>query len=536
MEVTLYNAKLPADLSVLHYWGTASARDAWLSTNAGATGTVTFTCNLLFPDDGGIIQVPTDTMISDACTYAVFNNGTESRCYFVREVTHTARGAATLRLELDIWGTWYSVGHVADITDPHVITGHGYVDAQLKPHFNVPIVEPVATDGYFQSLRHRHFLFPSDKGFPFAIFATGTTYFSVFVAGDFINPDLHEDPEFDALDTGVGTEYCRLLGKLTAIQKLTSTGDGAKLTVECVGVWFIPLELIDRATWEYFRQFTNAYPWSGYVGETEFPLFIHALGGKATNFPKARNVGDSLVGRYSISFRHLKGNREILKIGSKMKELRDIGSPAQFSISLNITGDTIQLWIYDGDSCMEITDEYSFTVYSGTTQAYLAQNKMSIGVGVLGSAVSLIGSAATGNVVGMVGGGLSLANQLGTLAAKMREPCKADGTPSGVTSFTYDLDRGGCIYAVPAQNFDSCINAIARYGYHVDEMPKSNTWITQKPYVEKIDVDGTVTGTEESNFRYVQIDRGTFLSPGYAIIAAERLRQRFFAGVTIRYD
>lgn len=536
MNVTLYNVKLPADLSVLHYWGTVSARDSWLSTTAGNNGTVTFECNMLFPDDGGFLQIPTDTTISDACTYAVFANDTESRCYFVREVNHTARGAATLRLELDIWGTWYGVGHAADIIDPHVITGHGYVDRNLQPHFNAPIVEPIATSGYFQGLSDRHFIFPSGKGFPVAIYATGTTYFAVISTNSPLSPDLHDDPEVDAFEMGVAELRCHLLGKLTTIQKLTSEANGEKMTVECVGVWLVPLELINTDTWAYFRTYTNQYPWTGFVGETEVGATIHALGGNMTNFPYAYNHGESIRGRYNWSFVHRKGHREILKIGSKMKEVRDLGTPLQLNVSFNLTGDTMQIWVYDSDSCTDITDEYRFTTYSGTTQAYLAQNKMSIGVGVLGSAVSLIGSAATGNVVGMVGGGLSLANQIGTLAAKMREPCKADGTPSGVCTFDFYLDMGGCVYSVPAQNFDGCINAIKRYGYQVDEMPSSSAWVTTKPYVEVIDADGTVTGTTQNNFRYVQIDRGTFYSPGYAVIAAERLHQRFIAGVTIRYD
>lgn len=536
MQVTLYNVKIAPDLSVLHYWGTASARNSWLASNAETGGIVAFTCNMLFPDDGAYFQIPTDTTVSDACTYAVFTEGTESRCYYVTQVLHAARGAARVRVELDAWGTWYSTGHAADIIDPHVITGHGYVDRNLQPHFNAPIVEPIATNGYFQGLDDRYFIFPSHRGFPIAIYATGTTYFAVLSTGNYVSPDLSEDPDADACDTGFGGLICRSLGKLTTIQKVTAEENGQKLTVECVGVWFIPLELISTEMWSWFRQHTNAYPWSGFVGDTELGLNIHALGGKTENFPQARMQGDTLEGRYNWSFIHRKGHREILKIGSKMREIRDIGTPYQINVSLNLTSDTMQIWLYDGDSSTELTDEFRFTTYSGTTQAYLAQNKMSIGVGVLGSAVSLIGSAATGNVVGMVGGGLSLANQIGTLAAKMREPCKADGTPSGVCTYAVELDYGGCVYSVTAQNFDGCINAITRYGYQVDEMPSSGAWITQKPYVEVIAVDGTVTGTAQNNFRYVQIDRGTFYAPGYMVPAAERLRAAFLAGVTIRYD
>ena len=184
MNVTLYNVNIPSDLSVLRNWETTAARDSWLAAKAGSDGIVTFQCNLLYPDDGGVIQIPTDTAISDSCTYAVFSNGAESRCYFVREVANTARGAATLRLELDMWGTWYGVGHLDDIQNLHITAGH-MLTGNIRPlTATIPAPAPFnPTDATSTSLD----IFPSGKHAAAGIFALAN-YYKMVIATDSNDP------------------------------------------------------------------------------------------------------------------------------------------------------------------------------------------------------------------------------------------------------------------------------------------------------------------------------------------------------------
>ena len=522
MQVKLYNAKLAPDLSVLHYWGTASARDSWLAKNVGNLGTVSFSCNLLFPDDGGFFQIPTNTPISDACTYAVFDNGAESRCYFVREVNNTARGAATLRLELDAWGTWYSAGHINDIVDPHIITGHGYVTGNND--FAMPLVSPLSAKGTTHDKEDRIPLFStSEKNcFPVAIYATNNRYIMA------IRSDNATDITAGAQTYNLALYYALCMASGDQLEE--GTEGGRKYAVAPMGVWILPADIIIPLWQQYYK---DQYDWRITSGGTALTAKLYL----SNPFPDMISTsGAQCISTFTKTVPIPKGKLANLKIGSKMIEYRDLGAGATVQITASLYNSGISIWAHTPSEAIDITDEYVLQVYTDTAQSYLAQNKAAIGIGMVSSAVTLVGSLATGNVAGIIGGGLSLASSFGQIYDRFHQPCKADGVPSALYTCADNGDAFGAWYFSPAVNQRACINAIKRYGYSVDVMPTTQSWITDKPTVENITLTGTVTGYEEQNFRYVQIDRATFLAPGYAVIAAERLRQRFLEGVTIRYD
>lgn len=62
---------------------------------------------------------------------------------------------------------------------------------------------------------------------------------------------------------------------------------------------------------------------------------------------------------------------------------------------------------------------------------WLTQNAVNIGVGFISSGASIISSLATGNPVGIVGGGLSIANQLGEMYAHSIAPDTVKGNTNG---------------------------------------------------------------------------------------------------------
>ena len=519
MNVTLYNVKLPADLSVLHYWRNASKRDSWLATNARANGTVNFQCNMIFPDDGGIIQVPTDTTISDACTYAVFDNGTESRCYFVREVIHTARGSASLRLELDIWGTWYGVGHLDDITDLHIIAGHG-VDKVIRP-LTTTIQSPTYNNGTSYDI------FPSGKYAAVAIFAMGN-YYKIAIA---THNTSASSPPADELDDAM--QKASDLSKITKIKDIETTENPKEYdNISAVGVWIVPAELIDTI-WPQYVVNANPTRYSGYW------LDVPIVPIKFANY-QVNPVDQTFIGHYVRTCdQPALGVTRIIKIGGTFHEYTDVLGPLSVGVTITVNNNSFSIWLStDGDN-IDVTDEYSVPVYSDQAQSYYAQHKTSIGVGMISSGVSLVGSLAAKNVVGAVGAGLSLANQIGQLSERLKQPCRVNGTPSGFVACDPNGDNGGRWHYLPGYNIKSVIDNFYNYGHACDANGAKMSIVNFMPvtvpvYDPTTGIQMEATTTIET--RFLQVDRCICYAPGYGINAAERLKQRLIMGVYLHGD
>lgn len=518
MQVTLYYAKkLAPDLSVLHYWGTASARDSWLSGNAGTDGTVTFQCNLLFPDDGGFLQIPTNTTISDACNYAVFNDGTESRCYFIREVNHTARGAATLRLELDIWGTWYGVGHLEDVRYLHIIAGHG-IDHSLKPlttTINAP--KPYSAGTAYN-------IFPSGKYAAVGIFAM-SNYYKIAIATDNISPS--SPPADDLADA---MENAANLAKITKIKDIETTDNPKEYdNISAVGVWIVPAELI-ATIWSDYVVNANPTRYSGYW------LNVPIVPIKFANY-QVNPVDKTFRGHYvRTCAQNALGVTRVIKIGGTFHEYADVLGALSAEVTITANDTSLSIWLStDGDN-VDITDEYSVPVYSDQAQSYYAQHKTSIGVGMISSGVSLVGSLAAKNVVGAVGAGLSLANQLGQLSERLKQPCRVNGTPSGFVACDPNGDNGGRWYYLPGYNIGAVIDNYYQYGLSCDAYAARLTKLFFPP--DRIPTynrtTGIENGTTEIDEKFLQVDRCICYAPGYGILAAERLKRALIAGVYLR--
>lgn len=520
MNVTLYNVKLPADLSVLHNWGTVSARDSWLITNAGVGGLATFSCNMLFPDDGGIIQVPTDTAISDACTYAVFNDGTESRCYFVREVNHTARGAATLRLELDMWGTWYGVGHLDDVRDLHIIAGHSD-NGVIRP-LTTTIQAPIP----FSALTATN-IFPSGKYAAVAIFAMAN-YYKIAVATDNINPT---DPPADELN--VAMEKAANLAKITKIKDIEATEKPVEYdNISAVGVWVVPAELISTI-WSKYVANANRNRYSGYW------LNVPIVPIKFANY-QVNPVDQTFRGSYTrVCDKKALGVTRVIKIGGTYHEYADVLGDLTVKMSITANDNSLSIWIStDGDN-IDVTDEYSVPVYSDQAQSYYAQHKTSIGVGMISSGVSLVGSLAAKNVVGAVGAGLSLANQLGQLSERLKQPCRVNGTPSGFVACDPNGDNGGRWFYLCGYNTASVVDNFYKYGHALDHQADSLSDVSFAAYTAPTysRVTGIDTGTtQQIENRFLQVDRCICYAPGYGVNAADRLKRALFTGVYLHND
>ena len=523
MTVTLYNVNLPADLSVLRNWETSAARDSWLAAKAGSDGIVTFQCNLLYPNDGGVIQIPTDTAISDSCTYAVFSNGAESRCYFVREVTNTARGAATLRLELDMWGTWYGVGHIEDIQNLHITAGH-MLTGNIRPlTATIPAQAPFkptdATSTTFD-------IFPSGKYAAVGIFAMAD-YYKMVIATDSNDP---AKPPADSF-----RDAAQKASDLSRITKIKESSESAEKPVEydniaAVGVWIVPAELI-ATVWSDYLLLANQTTYFG------FWLNVPIVSLKFSNYMES-SICRTFIGRYTRKCtKKALGVTRVLKIGSMFHEYTDALDDPSVQVTITANDNSLSIWLStDGDN-VDITDEYSVPVYSDQAQSYYAQNKTSIGVGMISAGVSMVGSLASKNVVGAVGAGLSLANQIGQLSERLKQPCRVNGTPSGFVACDPDGDKGGRWYYLPGYNADSVINNYYAYGHATDKflLKFSNLYFLplNVPYYD------TTTGLSRSDSavtivnRFLQVDRCTCYAPGYGINAAERVKRALLSGVKL---
>lgn len=514
MQVTLYNVKLPADLSVLHYWGKASARDSWLATNAGDGGIATFTCNLLFPDDGGVLEVPSDTTVADRLTYVVCADSTESRCYFVREIVHTARGSAILRLALDIWGSWYGVGHTDDIRDLHIIAGHG-VDRVIRPLTNtIQSPKPYGAGTAYD-------LFPSGKYAAVAIFAMAN-YYKVAIA---TNNKTAASPPADDLDDAM--QKAANLAKITKIKDVETTDNPKEYdNIAAVGVWIIPAELI-ATIWDEFVINSNPTRYSGYwLGVPIVPI-------KFANY-QVNPVNKTFRGHYVRTCEQSAlGVTRLVKIGGTFHEYGDILGDLSAGVTITVNDNAVSIWLSTDGDTVDVTDEYSVPVYSDQAQAYYAQNKTSIGVGMISAGVSLMGSLAAKNAVGAVGAGLSLANQLGQLSARLKQPCRVNGTPSGLVACDPNGDNGGRWVYLPGYNIRSVIANYYQYGHACDSYSEK---MTQLHFLQiNTPVYDTETGLEitttTTSYKFFQVDRCTCYAPGYGINAAERLKQQLMVGV-----
>lgn len=527
MTVSLYNVKLSADLPVFHYWKTASARNSWLASKAGSDGTVTFQCNLLFPDDGGFIQIPTDTSISDSCTYAVFDNGTESRCYFVREVGHTARGAATLRLELDMWGTWYGVGHLEDIQDLHITAGH-MLTGNIRPlTATIQAPEPFkptdAADTTFD-------IFPSGKYAAVGIFAM-PNYYRMVIATDSNDP---ANPPAESYANAA--QHASDLARITKIKESSETVEKPVEydNVSAVGVWIVPAELI-ATIWGDYLLLSNKTTYFGYWMPT-----VPIVSLKFSNFTET-SISKTFIGRYIRKCeKKALGVTRVIKIGSTFHEYTDVLADLSVQVTITANDNSLAIWLStDGDN-VDITDEYSVPVYSDQAQSYYSQHKTSIGVGMISSGVSLVGSLAAKNVVGAVGAGLSLANQMGQLSERLKQPCRVNGTPSGFVACDPNGDKGGRWYYLPGYNIESVINNYYKYGNAIDkyllELSELYFFPVNVPYYDTTTglsrTDRTVTIPD----RFFQVDRCTCYSPGYGINAAERVKRALLTGVRLIHE
>lgn len=521
MTVSLYNVNLPADLSVLRNWISADARNSWLASKAGSEGTVTFQCNLLFPDDGGFIQIPTDTTISDACTYAVFDNGKESRCYFVREVGHTARGAATLRLELDMWGTWYGVGHLDDIRDLHITAWHGN-SGVIRP-LTSTIQSPTPFNPG-DALNTTFDIFPSGKYAAVGIFAM-PNYYRMVIATDSTNP---ANPPADSYDDAV--QNASDLARITKIKETDVVENPVTYdNVASVGVWIVPAELI-ATIWSDYVRHANPTTYFGYW--LDHPIIRL----KFSNY-QVNPISNTFIGRYTRKCeKKALGVTRVIKIGSTFHEYTDILGDLTAKVTITANDNSLSIWLStDGDN-VDITDEYSVPVYSDQAQSFYAQHKTSIGVGMISAGVSLVGSLAAKNVVGAVGAGLSLANQMGQLSERLKQPCRVNGTPSGFVACDPNGDKGGRWYYLPGYNASSVINNYYKYGHAsdklLDELSNASFLPVSVPvYDTKTGLD---TGSKKTLVnRFLQVDRCTCYAPGYGINAAERVKRALLAGVKL---
>lgn len=524
MNVTLYNVNIPSDLSVLRNWETAEARDSWLAAKAGSNGIVTFQCNLLYPDDGGVIQIPTDTAISDSCTYAVFSNGSESRCYFVREVANTARGAATLRLELDMWGTWYGVGHLDDIQNLHITAGHirATETGNIRPiTATIPAPAPFKpTDAASTAFD----IFPSGKYAAVGIFAMAN-YYKMVIVTDSTDP---ANPPADSYADAA--QHASDLARITKIKESDTVEKPVEYdNVSAVGVWIVPAELI-ATIWSDYVRHANPTTYFGYW------LNVPIIRLKFSNY-QVNPICDTFIGRYTRKCtKKALGVTRVLKIGSMFHEYTDVLDEPTVQVTITANDNSLSIWLStDGDN-VDITDEYSVPVYSDQAQSYYAQHKTSIGVGMISAGVSLVGSLASKNVVGAVGAGLSLANQIGQLSERLKQPCRVNGTPSGFVACDPNGDKGGRWYYLPGFNVREVVDNYYKFGHAMDKNEEYLRWsyfatLTVSVYDNTTGID---TGEIKTLVkRFLQVDRCTCYAPGYGINAADRVKRALLSGVKL---
>ena len=134
---------------------------------------------------------------------------------------------------------------------------------------------------------------------------------------------------------------------------------------------------------------------------------------------------------------------------------------------------------------------------SDTYNAWFAQNAAGATIGVIGSAATMIGGLATGNVVAAGGGALAVAAQLAQISKASIQPDQAKGqTGSGNARFaTNTLDYYFSTFSIRAEFAKRIDDFFSMYGYKVNTVKAPETHSRRNwNYIQTIDVniDGAI--------------------------------------------
>lgn len=517
MQVTLYNVN--SGDYMLRYWGSVAARNAYFSQYETPGNYIRYDCNMLFPADHAIVDIPDGI----EPTYAIYDDGTTSRCYHITRCDYVAIGSLRAELLLDAWGTYYGINaaNLSKLAELHVTAGNGFnagsgivrpiVESVLPQS---PMPEPVAGDN----------IFPSVEFCIITICSTPVGYRTLVTA----KPKAPQtEDEFFLSRTDAITRAIAIGG----INEYRYPGDGTPPELQSINVtpiqsFIVPRELFPD--WTTFKQFAGG-DGIGMIGETVAAVGVYSV----SAYPTATqwHTEPCLQGDYTYTLRRYIGRKAVAKIGTHMVTFDDTGAAPVLGFRSCLTNNGFQIFCLNGTTWEDITDVFTCPIVTDTAQSYFAQNRTSFGIQMLASGASIAGSLVAQNPVGVVGGALTMASQIGNMAAKLKEPASCKGDPFGL----FAVAEGCRAYYITAENQNDIISATNRYGYYVDKVV-AGTLLSSPPVVEIIDSNGNINGTKTATRRYVQIDRvRTHNVPGYLLPATDRLIAMFASGVYINY-
>ena len=484
---------------MLRYWGSVAARNAYFAQYETPGNYIRYDCNMLFPADQAIVDIPDGI----EPTYAIYDDGTNSRCYHITRCDYVAIGSLRAELLLDAWGTYYGVNaaNLAKFAEMHVTAGNGFkagsgivrpiVESVLPQK---PMPEPVAGDN----------IFPSVEFCVITICSSPVGYRTLVTA----KPDapLTEDTFF--------------LSRADAITRAIAIGG--------IDEYRYPVGGTPPGYQPTFKQFAGG-DGIGMIGETVAAVGVYSVSAYPT--PTQWYTEPCLQGDYTYTLQRYIGRKAVAKIGTHMVTFDDTGAAPVLGFRSCLTNNGFQIFCLNGTTWEDITDVFTCPIVTDTAQSYFAQNRTSYGIQILASGASIAGSLVAQNPVGVVGGALTMASQIGNMSSKLKEPASCKGDPFGL----FAVAEGCRAYYITAENQTDIINATNKYGYYVDKVV-AGTLLSTPPVVEIIDSNGNINGTKTATRRYVQIDRvRTYNVPGYLRPATDRLIAMFASGVYINY-
>jgi len=161
----------------------------------------------------------------------------------------------------------------------------------------------------------------------------------------------------------------------------------------------------------------------------------------------------------------------------------------QFSLGGNVAPNpTVYMLPIDYKGVFSNTDEFltlsDYPICSWVNDVYaswLAQNQVSNGVKIGGSAVSLVGGIATGNALAIGAGVLGVTNTLGEFREKSILPNQMKGSPSGGGNISAGIQTFGYYQKTITSEFAVLIDEyLSKYGYQVNRVKVPN--ITGRSY------------------------------------------------------